>query len=87
VSCKTGSGEASAHFRSNGDTSGFSYHADWLNGWPSGLLVDAFKNCELNGYVDGCQLLENSKDVDKANNCLAEGTVVNEVRISLLFRP
>ena len=45
------------------------------------MLVDAFKNCELGGSVDGCQLLEKSKDVDKAGKCLSEGTVVPEVRL------
>lgn len=45
------------------------------------MLVDAFKKCELGGSVDGCQLLEKSKDVDKAGKCLSEGTVVPEVRL------
>jgi hypothetical protein len=81
-------------YRSNGDTHGFTFHADWINGeqvvlvfadrlgWPSGMLVDAFEQCRdtLLGNFEACPLLKASWDVDKAYRCYAQGEVIAEVR-------
>lgn len=65
--------------RANGDNHGFSYHSDWLNGWPKGMLVDAHSQCNLNGAPEGCSIFEASRDVDKAYACTSTGEVINEV--------
>lgn len=64
----------------NGDTNGFSYHSDWLNGWPTGMLVNAFNQCNdaLDGTVDTCSVFTATKDQDAANACYASGQLVNE---------
>lgn len=86
----------------NGDTHGFSLHADFLNGmslcstpafhsrnqgWPSGLLVDAYEQCpQLYGNYDVCPLLAASLDEDKASACVNSGQIVNEVSLPALSR-
>jgi hypothetical protein len=71
-----------AQSRANGDNYGLSYHSDWLNGWPSGMLVDAVNSdeCRLDGTPDGCPIFEKSRDEKKSGDCVAQGQLVNEVR-------
>lgn len=33
---------------SNGDPTGFGYHADFFNGWKSGVLQNAVDGCNCN---------------------------------------
>ncbi|EIM83065.1 uncharacterized protein STEHIDRAFT_160671 [Stereum hirsutum FP-91666 SS1] len=37
---------------SNGDPTGFGYHADFFNGWKSGVLQNAVDGCNCNEYGD-----------------------------------
>ncbi|RSH92266.1 hypothetical protein EHS25_008681 [Saitozyma podzolica] len=64
----------------NGDDYGLSLHADWLNGWPSGMLVDAYEQCgeALQGDASVCSVLSASISSDAAGSCEAEGQVVAE---------
>ncbi|KAK1926900.1 hypothetical protein DB88DRAFT_536906 [Papiliotrema laurentii] len=62
----------------NGDNFGLTFHGDWQNGWPKGMLVEANEKCRLPGTVDGCSIFEASRDEKKANDCRTEGSIVNE---------
>ncbi|KIY53391.1 hypothetical protein FISHEDRAFT_33483 [Fistulina hepatica ATCC 64428] len=37
---------------SHGDRTGYGYHADFINGWESGVLQNAVENCHCNPYGD-----------------------------------
>ncbi|ORY20911.1 hypothetical protein BCR39DRAFT_601419 [Naematelia encephala] len=67
----------------NGDVNGFSFHADWMNGWPSGMLVDAFNQCQTNliGDVSACPVLQNSVDRTMSQACTAQGQIAGEYKI------
>ncbi|WWD22136.1 hypothetical protein CI109_106625 [Kwoniella shandongensis] len=67
-----------------GDSHGYSFHADWLNGFPSGFIVDTFKQCyDGNTISKTCAPIDqgrneaynNGKD---SNNCKSAGEIVNE---------
>jgi hypothetical protein len=69
--------------------------ADDPPGWPSGMLVDAYKTCGnatnpvtndplLYGAVDGCSVFEASRNKTLADNCFAAGQVVAEVSSAIL---
>ncbi|GFZ47824.1 hypothetical protein JCM24511_05571 [Saitozyma sp. JCM 24511] len=64
----------------NGDDYGLSLHADWLNGWPSGMLVDAYEQCgdALQGDASVCSIFSASISSEIAGSCQAEGQVVAE---------
>ena len=36
----------------NGDPTGYSYHADFINGWVPGQLQHAMQNCNVGGSSD-----------------------------------
>ncbi|OCF37503.1 hypothetical protein I316_00628 [Kwoniella heveanensis BCC8398] len=65
----------------NGDDHGYSFHADWLNGFPSGFLVDAFQQCfdASTGLITkDCQVFHPFRG-DNGHDCKTEGDVVNEI--------
>ncbi|RXK40962.1 hypothetical protein M231_01810 [Tremella mesenterica] len=65
---------------STGDNFGLSFHADWQNGFPSGMLVDAFNQCQdqLNGTPVGCAVFDASIDHAAADGCYPTGQLVAE---------
>ncbi|WWC67741.1 uncharacterized protein I206_101653 [Kwoniella pini CBS 10737] len=65
----------------NGDNHGFTLHADWLNGFPSNFLTEAFKQCydkssEL--FIKDCQFIQQYRG-DTGRDCITEGDVINEL--------
>lgn len=44
---------------SNGDVQGFGYHADFINGWESGVLEDAIEQCTNDsGMIEDCPVFQ-----------------------------
>ncbi|WVR04470.1 hypothetical protein IAU60_001473 [Kwoniella sp. DSM 27419] len=65
---------------SNGDNHGYTFHADWLNGYPTGFLVDAFNACYNNstGLIErDCKYVKRFRK-DSGADCVTEGDVVGE---------
>ncbi|WWC87099.1 uncharacterized protein L201_001985 [Kwoniella dendrophila CBS 6074] len=65
----------------NGDNHGFSLHADWLNGFPTNFLTDAFHQCydKASGeFTKDCQFIQQYRG-DIGRDCVSEGDVVNEL--------
>ena len=75
----------------NGDPTGYSYHADFMNGWNQDVLDDAVANClytDDGGVVDACSALVPSNDVNFARICPQAPDVVDEpVRGNLTVLP
>ncbi|WVF69995.1 hypothetical protein IAT40_004781 [Kwoniella sp. CBS 6097] len=65
----------------NGDVHGYTFHADWLNGFPTGFLVDVFQQCfdtRTGMIIKDCQVFTPHRG-DNEHDCKTEGDVVNEV--------
>ncbi|KAE8354231.1 hypothetical protein BDV28DRAFT_164400 [Aspergillus coremiiformis] len=57
---------------SNGDPTGFGYHADFIHGWESGVLEQAVKKCtSLSGRVEDCEVF-NIQSEDDQRKCKFE---------------
>ncbi|KIV86256.1 hypothetical protein PV11_01876 [Exophiala sideris] len=66
---------------SNGDTTGYGFHGDFLNGWDTDVLTDAVTQCLVNdtdGVIEDCAPLAASQDEYYANNCPERPALVNE---------
>ncbi|KAE8384781.1 hypothetical protein BDV23DRAFT_188874 [Aspergillus alliaceus] len=51
---------------SNGDPTGFGYHADFIHGWESGVLEKAVKRCtNLSGRVEDCDVFDIQSEADQ----------------------
>lgn len=65
---------------SNGDTTGYGFHGDFLNGWDTGVLTDAIQQCAIgnnpSGQVITCPPL-NAVD-SQVQNCPERPPLVNE---------
>lgn len=58
----------------NGDTTGYGFHGDFMNGWDEQLLTQAVDQCIAggnlqSGVVDDCQPLAASNSADAARRC------------------
>ncbi|WVQ97883.1 hypothetical protein IAU59_004999 [Kwoniella sp. CBS 9459] len=65
----------------NGDNNGYTFHADWQNGFPTGFLVDAFQQCfdaSTGMIMKDCQVFAPFRG-ENGHDCKTEGEVVNEV--------
>ncbi|WVW78675.1 hypothetical protein I302_100635 [Kwoniella bestiolae CBS 10118] len=65
----------------NGDNNGFSFHADWLNGFPSNFLTEAFHQCydTASGLlIKDCPYITQFRG-DTGRGCVTEGDVINEL--------
>ncbi|WVQ69042.1 uncharacterized protein L199_007254 [Kwoniella botswanensis] len=65
----------------NGDNNGFSFHGDWLNGFPTNFLVDAFDQCYDEGvgeFIKDCPYITQFRG-DIGRDCVTEGDVINEL--------
>lgn len=68
---------------SQGDTTGYGFHGDFLNGWDEDVLTDAIHQCmgtsaTNNGQIGLCPPLAASVDPFFAQNCPEQVPVVNE---------
>ncbi|KAL8942093.1 MAG: hypothetical protein Q9216_001859 [Gyalolechia sp. 2 TL-2023] len=56
---------------SHGDTTGFGFHGDFLNGWKADVLTDAVKNCAFTegGDVQDCAAFKPSLDPQFSKTC------------------
>jgi hypothetical protein len=65
---------------SNGDTTGYGFHGDFLNGWDTGVLTDAIQQCAIgnnpSGQIITCLPL-NAVD-SQVQNCPERPPLVNE---------
>ncbi|WVW80117.1 hypothetical protein I302_102092 [Kwoniella bestiolae CBS 10118] len=65
----------------NGDYHGYSFHADWLIGFPHNFLTDAFHECydtNLGEFIKDCSYIQQYRG-NLNGDCIAEGDVVNEL--------
>lgn len=74
----------------NGDTTGYGFHADFLNGWDQQVLSDAIQQCmgtgrAINeGDIEKCPPLKKSFDPFFTQNCPEQPPLVNETVKGLL---
>ncbi|KAF8348791.1 hypothetical protein F5887DRAFT_1241665 [Amanita rubescens] len=65
---------------SNGDPTGYGYHADFVNGWDAGVLQNAVNKCNCNIYGDPtCCVQENIFGMEKGPACQIPSTVNEQV--------
>ncbi|KAJ9612295.1 hypothetical protein H2200_003892 [Cladophialophora chaetospira] len=74
---------------SQGDTTGYGFHGDFLNGWDTDILVDAISQCmgptsDPFGVISLCPPLQASNDPYFEQNCPEQAPVVNETVHGLL---
>ena len=64
----------------NSDITGYSFHADFTDGWDTRVLQDAIDTCpdDTSGQVERCPALAKSLDREKAAACVPENEVVDE---------
>ncbi|KAI1621836.1 WSC domain-containing protein [Exophiala viscosa] len=66
---------------SNGDTTGYGFHGDFMDGWDNDVLTEAVAQCLVNdtdGVISECAPLEASQDDYYANNCPERPALVDE---------
>ncbi|KIW15968.1 hypothetical protein PV08_06018 [Exophiala spinifera] len=67
---------------SNGDTTGFGFHADFMNGWDMDVLDNAVENCLYTdvdfGVVSACPVLAESDTQNFSRVCPEEPSVLTE---------
>jgi Domain of unknown function (DUF1996)/WSC domain len=69
---------------SNGDTTGYGFHADFLNGWKPQVMADAIKQCmgtgrAINeGDIEKCPPLKKSFDPFFNKNCPEQPALIKE---------
>ncbi|KAJ3526946.1 hypothetical protein NM208_g10945 [Fusarium decemcellulare] len=65
-----------------GDTTGYGFHGDFLNGWNMNVLTNAIKNCINNdgigGAVSKCPVLAASQTQYFSDNCPEMPSLINE---------
>ncbi|KAK0226894.1 hypothetical protein EDD85DRAFT_855914 [Armillaria nabsnona] len=61
---------------SNGDPTGYGYHADFFNGWESGVLQRAINECHCNPYGDpSCCVAAGTFTIDQNAQCYVSNTI------------
>ncbi|KAK0486751.1 hypothetical protein EDD18DRAFT_1193686 [Armillaria luteobubalina] len=61
---------------SNGDPTGYGYHADFFNGWESGVLQRAINECHCNPYGDpSCCVAAGVFKIDQNTRCFISNTI------------
>ncbi|KAI4139877.1 MAG: hypothetical protein L6R39_006065 [Caloplaca ligustica] len=65
---------------SQGDTTGFGFHGDFMNGWKPDVLASAVKQCGFtnDGAVEHCAPFKPSLDPDFSKNCPERPSLLNE---------
>ena len=72
-----------------GDTTGYGFHGDFLNGWNQDVLENAVENClsntdDADGTVSSCPALAASEDVNFPRDCPEQPSYVPEQITGLL---
>ncbi|KAG8669333.1 hypothetical protein FPOAC1_008725 [Fusarium poae] len=66
----------------NGDTTGYAFHGDFLNGWDEAVLAAAVKKClnndSINGQISKCPVLAASQTPYFSDNCPEMAPLVDE---------
>ncbi|KAM0339913.1 hypothetical protein ACHAPU_010745 [Fusarium lateritium] len=66
----------------NGDTTGYAFHGDFLNGWKPSVLARAIKECinndEIEGVIGRCPALAASQTPFFSDNCPEMAPLVDE---------
>ncbi|KAF9779950.1 hypothetical protein IL306_000936 [Fusarium sp. DS 682] len=66
----------------NGDTTGYAFHGDFLNGWDPTVLKTAIKNCinndNINGAISKCPVLAASQTPYFSDNCPEMAPLIDE---------
>ncbi|KIW95941.1 uncharacterized protein Z519_03007 [Cladophialophora bantiana CBS 173.52] len=66
---------------SNGDTTGYGFHGDFLNGWDMDVQTGAVQDClytDNGGVVSACSYLSPSDDINFPRDCLEQPSVFDE---------
>ncbi|KAK5193940.1 hypothetical protein LTR99_005830 [Exophiala xenobiotica] len=66
---------------SNGDTTGYGFHGDFLNAWDNDVLTEAVAECingNPSGVIEECAPLNASQDEYFGVNCPERASLVNE---------
>ncbi|EXJ91928.1 hypothetical protein A1O3_00478 [Capronia epimyces CBS 606.96] len=66
---------------SQGDTTGYGFHGDFMNGWDAQILSDAIAQCINDvdsGNISDCPPLQASQDEYYSTNCPEQPALVNE---------
>ncbi|KIW73443.1 hypothetical protein, variant [Phialophora macrospora] len=66
---------------SNGDTTGYGFHGDFLNGWDMNVQTSAVQDClytDNGGVVGACSSLAPSDNVNFPRDCLEQPSVFDE---------
>ncbi|KAI4195582.1 MAG: hypothetical protein LQ348_002431 [Seirophora lacunosa] len=65
---------------SQGDTTGYGFHGDFLNGWKPNVLTSAIKECAFtnDGDVDNCAPFKPSLDPNFSKSCPERPSLLNE---------
>ncbi|RSL39253.1 hypothetical protein CEP53_014198 [Fusarium sp. AF-6] len=66
----------------NGDTTGYGFHGDFLNGWDMSVLKGAIQSCinndAIGGAISKCPILASSQTPFFSDNCPEMPPIVNE---------
>lgn len=71
----------------NGDTTGYGFHGDFLNGWDMDVQTSAVENClytDDGGLISACPVLYASDDVNFSRDCLPQPEYWNEPVLGML---
>ncbi|WVQ84091.1 hypothetical protein IAT38_006236 [Cryptococcus sp. DSM 104549] len=64
----------------NGDNYGYSFHSDWLNGFPTGFIVDTFNECYNGDTISKtCAPIDSGRAKAAPRDCVTQGEVINEL--------
>ncbi len=66
---------------SNGDTTGYGFHGDFVNGWDQTVQTEAVQDClytDNGGVISACSSLVPSDDVNFPRDCPEQPSVYNE---------
>ncbi|TEB33816.1 hypothetical protein FA13DRAFT_1730096 [Coprinellus micaceus] len=73
---------------SNGDPVGLSWHADFYNGWDSGVLQKALNECNCNPYGDpACCVAKGLFTMDRDKKCFVTDRIVEQTSGTLAALP
>ena len=71
----------------NGDTTGYGFHGDFLNGWDMDVQTSAVENClytDDGGLISACPVLYASDHVNFSRDCLPQPEYWNEPVLGML---
>ncbi|OCT53578.1 hypothetical protein CLCR_09595 [Cladophialophora carrionii] len=66
---------------SNGDTTGYGFHGDFLNGWDMDVQTSAVQDClytDDGGVIDACSSLSRSDNINFPRDCVEQASVFDE---------